>query len=258
MSASADAAEQVARIILDGTEEVVKLTGLGAKNLAILVYSVLRQQKKTKGAARLESMLRSGKPLKVYTFADSDLKKFKEVAKKYGVLYTVLQDRDSKDGVFDVMVRADDESKIARIVERFKLVRVNTTDLRAEIIKEKQEKETKEEAPTAPETEHPEMSEEERLAEDIMSKPIQKEEATNENPTAARTDVSSQKAKSGSPSERSSTPVGHEEKSEIKKEGQANRKPSVRKKMENIRQQRTQKTKVPEANKSKGSKAKER
>lgn len=39
---------------------------------------------------RLSGMLRSGKPLKVYTFQDRDLQKFKDVAKQYGVLYAVL------------------------------------------------------------------------------------------------------------------------------------------------------------------------
>ena len=79
---------------------------------------------------------RSSKHLKVYTFRDSDLPKFKG-RKQYGILYTVLKKKDKTGGVFDVMVRAEDESKIARITERFNLARVNTADLRAEIIREK-------------------------------------------------------------------------------------------------------------------------
>ena len=85
MNTSGEAADQVVRMMLNGTEVLIKLTGSGAKNVAILLYSIARQQKKTKGHARLESMLRSGKPLKVYTFRDSDLPKFKEVAKQYGI-----------------------------------------------------------------------------------------------------------------------------------------------------------------------------
>ena len=137
MNTSGEAADQVMRMMLNGAEVLVKLSGSGAKNAAVLLYSIAREQKKTKGAARLESMLRSGKPLKVYTFKDSDLPKFKEVAKQYGVLFAVLKEKDKTGGVFDVMVRAEDESKIARITERFNLARVNTADLRAEIIREK-------------------------------------------------------------------------------------------------------------------------
>ena len=50
---------------LGGLEVAVKITGAGAKNIAILLYSILKEEKKTKGKARLTSMLRSGKELKV-------------------------------------------------------------------------------------------------------------------------------------------------------------------------------------------------
>ena len=113
MSANGEAAEQVTRIILEGTEVLLKLSGRGAERAAVLVYAALRQQEKTKGAARLSSMLRSGKPLKVYTFEEKDLSKFKEVAKQYGVLYSILKEKDKTGGVFDVLVRADDERCVA-------------------------------------------------------------------------------------------------------------------------------------------------
>ena len=54
MNTSGEAADQVVRMMLNGAEELVKLSGSGAKNAAILLYSIARQQKKTKGHARLE------------------------------------------------------------------------------------------------------------------------------------------------------------------------------------------------------------
>ncbi len=42
----------------------------------MLLYSILKEEKKTKGKARLTSMLRSGKELKVFTVKSDDLKKF--------------------------------------------------------------------------------------------------------------------------------------------------------------------------------------
>ena len=174
MNTSGEAADQVMRMMLNGTEVLVKLTGTGAKNAAVLLYSIAREQKKTKGSARLENLLRSGKPLKVYTFKDSDLPKFKEVAKQYGILYTVLKEKDKTGGVFDVMVRAEDENKIARITERFNLVQVDVATLRAEIIKEQEEKKANDqEAQNPPEAEHPEKDECEKLADEILAKPIQ-------------------------------------------------------------------------------------
>ena len=76
MSYSGDAAEQVVRLSLETGEVAVKLAGEGAKQLAILLYAILREQKKTKGKTRLTNMLRSGKELKVFAVKDSDLQLF--------------------------------------------------------------------------------------------------------------------------------------------------------------------------------------
>ena len=83
MSYSGDAAEQVVRLSLETGEVAVKLAGEGAKQLAILLYAILREQKKTKGKTRLTNMLRSGKELKVFAVKDSDLQLFCREAKKY-------------------------------------------------------------------------------------------------------------------------------------------------------------------------------
>ena len=256
MNTSGEAADQVMRMMLNGTEVLVKLTGSGAKNAAVLLYTILRQQKKTKGAARLESMLRSGKPLKVYTFRDSDLPKFKEVAKQYGILYTVLKEKDRTGGIFDVMVRAEDESKIARITERFNLARVDTADLRAEIMKEKTEKEQQDAEHGMPEPDKPEKSEDELLVDEILGKPVREEETEMENPTAARMEITGQ-TKDAEPQE---GPSEHFSET-VSSEGKSDRKPSVRKRMEEIRRKRREMAKeeapkLPERKKE--SKPKER
>ena len=200
MSSNGEAAEQVTRIILDGTEVLLKLTGKGAERAAVLVYTTLRQQEKTKGAARLSSMLRSGKPLKVYTFEEKDLPKFKEVAKQYGVLYSILKEKDKTGGVFDVLVRADDENKINRIIERFSLTKLDTTSLKVELEKEKSEREQTKatdaeknpdnvaEQKEVPEQERPQKSRSDIVADELMGAPVQKEMKVQGNPDMARTE----------------------------------------------------------------------
>lgn len=133
MSYSGDAAEQVVRMSLETGEVAVRLAGSGAKQLAILIYAILREQKKTAGKARLTNMLRSGKELKVFAVKDSDLQFFCREAKKYGVLYCVLKDRDATDGLTDIMARAEDASKINRIIERFGLATVDMAQVKQEI-----------------------------------------------------------------------------------------------------------------------------
>lgn len=139
MNPGGDAAEQVVRLSLEGVEVAAKISGAGAKNIALLLYATLKQEQKTKGKARLTSMLKSGKELKVYTITNKDLAKFSQEAKRYGVLYCVLKDRKNTDpnAAVDVIARAEDASKIQRITERFKLATVNRADVSLEIRKDK-------------------------------------------------------------------------------------------------------------------------
>lgn len=71
-------------------------------------------------------MLRSGKELKVFSLPQKDLKEFTKQAKRYGVLYCVLREKNQDGSApVDIIARVDDASKIQRIVERYKFV---TTD----------------------------------------------------------------------------------------------------------------------------------
>lgn len=81
MNTGGEAAEQIVRMSLEGFEVAARITGAGAKNIAILLYSILKEEQKTKGKARLTNMLRSGKELKVFTVKSGDLKKFTQERK---------------------------------------------------------------------------------------------------------------------------------------------------------------------------------
>ena len=187
MNTSGDAAEQIVRMSLEGFEVAAKITGTGVKNIAVLLYAILKEEKKTKGKARLTNMLRSGKELKVFTVRQSDLKKFTEEAKKYGVLYCVLADRQNKDpnAEVDVIARAEDASKINRIKERFDLATVDTASIVNEAEKSKETKTT----PAEPEVTTPEKAEKEKLLDELMGEPIQKEKNAP-NPSVAKTEKS--------------------------------------------------------------------
>ena len=84
---SSDSAEEAVRLILQGTEVAFRVAGIGAKNMAVIIYTIMKEQKQTKGKTRLTNMLKTGKPLKIFTIRAEDLKKFSQEAKKYGVLY---------------------------------------------------------------------------------------------------------------------------------------------------------------------------
>ncbi len=203
MNTGGEAAEQIVRMSLEGFEVAARITGTGAKNIAILLYSILKEEQKTKGKARLTNMLRSGKELKVFTVKSGDLKKFTQEAKKYGVLYCVLADRGNKDpnAEVDVIARAEDASKISRIVERFNLASVDAASIVTEAEKSKGEKTKPKDAKTAKDTKDvkdgqpepdigvQEKAEKDRLMDALMGKPVQKEENAP-NPSLAKTEKS--------------------------------------------------------------------
>ena len=247
MNNSGDVAEQMMRMSLEGAEVAVKFTGTGALKLASIIYKVLQQQEKTKGKARLSSMLRSGKSLKVLTVKEEQLKRFSEEAKRYGVLYCVLKDKDSTDGQVDVMVRAEDAAKINRIVTRFNIATVDTASIKTEIENDKTTK-------TEPQKEKPEKSKEDRIFDDLMRKPASPERNESDNPFVERTERSS-------PSENNSVKQRNSEFEGTTKRGD---KPSVREEIKRIQERRRNNSKEAPLDKTelktpqKSSKEKER
>ena len=185
MNNGGDAAEQVVRLSLEGFEVAARLSGSAAKNIALLLVSVLKQEQKTKGKARLTNMIKSGKELKVFSIPQKDLKKFTEQAKRYGVLYCVLRDKNTKgeNAPVDIIARAEDASKIQRIVERFELGKVDKASIVSEAEKAIADRE-------AVEKEKPTKSKSEIIMEEAVRNPMQKEERANANPSVAKTDKS--------------------------------------------------------------------
>lgn len=248
MNSSGDAAEQVVRLSLEGFEVVAKVTGEAAKNIALLLISALKNEQQTKGKARLSKMIRSGKELKVFTVQKKDLKEFTKHAKKYGVLYTVLRDKNNKDGnsLVDIIARAEDASKIQRIMDRFDLTKVD----KGTIVKEsekaiesrkdktggKQEtkgeneelfgelfaQEDKSSDRKDAEKDKPQKSELDILFDEKAQAPVQKDKNAA-NPTLSKTEKSP-------PSERNSTGAGT-----LSDEGTA-KKPSVKKQLDGYRE----------------------
>lgn len=187
---SSEAAESIVRMSLEGVEVAAKITGAGAKELAVMLYTMHKDQKMTKGKTNLSNMLKTGRPLKIFSLKEEDLKKFNQEAKRYGVLYTAVTDKKHKlkDGMVDIYVREDDALKVNRIVDKFKLSAVDIAGIQSEIQKDKIEAMLKDAKERGVEV----KSDEEKLADEIMAKPIQKEGNENSNPKVAKTEKSPQ------------------------------------------------------------------
>ncbi len=95
---SADTADQMMKMTLEGIEVAaeigLKAGGQAAKSLAVTLYAIITDNKKIRGKTNLDNLLKSGKELKVFAIHHKDLEKFCIEAKHYGVLYSVLMEKD--------------------------------------------------------------------------------------------------------------------------------------------------------------------
>lgn len=144
MSVSSDTADQTVKMTLEAIEEAAKVPasigGVTAKSLAAMIYAIITDNKKTHGKTRLNSMLKSGKELKVLAIHRKDLSQFCKSAKRYGVLYCVLKDKNSNNDIIDIMIRADDASKVTRIIDKYELATLNTKAIKESVLSDKNEK----------------------------------------------------------------------------------------------------------------------
>lgn len=178
---TADPAQEVVSIYIEVLKEGFKITGVASKHIAVMLYTMMKDKKQTKGKTRLTNMLKTGKSLKIFTIKAEDLKKFSQEAKKYGVLYCALADKKNSkiDGLVDVLVREEDASKVNRIAERFNFADVATIEKELELQKEKEKNEPKQE-----------KTKEKMIADALFEKPKPVE---NEIPTPSNTNDTEEK-----------------------------------------------------------------
>lgn len=225
---SADTADQMMKMTLEGIQVAaeigLKAGGTAAKSLAVTLYAILTDNKKIKGKTNLDNLLKSNKELKVFAIHHSDLKKFCEEAKHYGVLYSVLKEKNNTDGIVDIMVKAEDASKISRMVDKFDLATIDTKAIRESVLSQQQIKDAKP------------LSDEEHDA--LLYKLM--DEKTN--PVKART------SKDGTPFEPSSKTSKTEKpknRSEEKGTNLTSKRPSVRQQLMNFKDQQSKRNSAP-------------
>ena len=239
MSTQAEAADQVVKIMLDGSEHAIKIAGAGAKQIAVLLYAILKDQKRTKGKVRLTNMLRSNKELRIFPVRQEDVKLFCKEAKAYGVLYCALRLKKSKDGVVDIMARAEDASKINRIFDRYGMTAVEPAKLEMELAEKLEGHNTGKEVPerTAPKREPEDL-----FLDELFSPAPNKEQAHTANPTMQA--GPSAPSRSAPSSEKSRVPRSDPER--LPTTG----KPSVRKELEALRRAEARQPKPKEPQKT--------
>lgn len=155
MNLGSDPADQVVRFSLNGTETALKLSGLAAKNFAMFLYAVLKDQKKTHGKTHLTRMLQEQRPLKFFTVPSDRMKEFTHEARKRGLLFVPIRNKQNP-GQIEIVVFADDAAKVNRVLDCLNLdfVKAQAGDAAAQESQTPESPEPQTETPPQTETVH--------------------------------------------------------------------------------------------------------
>ena len=89
-----EAADEVVRMVLNGSEVAIRLTGSAAKNLAAILVAWSKNHKKVYGKTSMMKLLRSGEELQVLSLTKEQYQDFKASARKQ-VLFAPFVDTKS-------------------------------------------------------------------------------------------------------------------------------------------------------------------
>lgn len=129
MSEIADAV-QIIRVTYDGIEIAMKMGSAGVRSMqtALDLIVAMLEHEKEMGRTNLKGLLAKGGDIQVLSFADEDLKKFRKLAKKYGILYSEMPDADRNDGLTEVMFHSEAAPRIRMMSQKLQDGRVFNMD----------------------------------------------------------------------------------------------------------------------------------
>lgn len=123
-------AVQIIRVAYDGVEIAMKVGsgGIGAMQKAIEVLKGLLDYEKSLGKTSMRKLLTKGGDLQVLQFETKDMKKVQKMAKKYGILYSVLPDLNRKDGLSEVIFHTEAVPRVNMMLQKLSSGRIATFD----------------------------------------------------------------------------------------------------------------------------------
>ena len=113
-----EAADQLVRMLLSGTEVSVRLGGSALKNLLALTMALAKNNKTVSGKVNLGRMLRETRDLRQFPMTPEQYKQFAKLAKKQKILFSAIRDRDDRGKLIDVILPVTELDRANMIFER--------------------------------------------------------------------------------------------------------------------------------------------
>lgn len=130
MSEEIQQAVQIIRVGYDGIEIAMKV-GSGTmeqmKKAVDFLIAILDHEK-TMGRTDMRKLLMKGGDLQVLQFPAEDMKQVEKLAKKYGILYSVLPDINKSDGMSEIIFHTEAVPRVNMMIQKLKSGRIATFD----------------------------------------------------------------------------------------------------------------------------------
>ena len=123
-------AVQIIRVAYDGIEIAMKVGsgGIAAMQKAIDFLKGMLDYEKSLGKTSMRKLLLKGGDLQVLQFNTQDMKKVEKMAKKYGILYSVLPDCNKKDGMSEIIFHTEAVPRVNMMIQKLKFGKIATFD----------------------------------------------------------------------------------------------------------------------------------
>lgn len=123
-------AVQILRVAFEGIELSMKVGsgGLGAaKNMASFFAGMIHHEK-LQGKTSMKELLSRGGDLQVIQINAKDAEKFKKIAKKYGVLYSVLPDIDGNGKLTEIIFHSEATPRVNLIKDKLGFGKISSLE----------------------------------------------------------------------------------------------------------------------------------
>ena len=113
-----EAADQLVRMMLSGTEVAVRLGGSALKNMLALTMALAKNNKALYGKVSLGKMLRETRNLRQFPMTPEQYKEFSKLARKQKILFSAISDKDDKGKLIDVILPETELDRANMLFER--------------------------------------------------------------------------------------------------------------------------------------------
>lgn len=121
---------QIIRVAYDGIEIAMKIGsgGVSFVKKAVELLIGLMDYEKSIGKVNMRKLLTKGGDLQVFQFKTEDFKKVKKMAKKYGILYSVLPNINEDKGKMEIVFHSEAVPRVNMMIQKLQLGRIASFD----------------------------------------------------------------------------------------------------------------------------------